>query len=105
MPEDEQLRVAMNAFTRIRYCDKDGIMDLSEKRSPGTQNSNLYPWFDIPNRKTKKIRIVCGHWASLGYQNKNNVCSIDTGCIWGEKLTAVKLGSIKIQPISVKCNQ
>ena len=88
-----RIRVIINAFTRLRYCDATGRMDLREKRQPGKQASHLLPWFQVPKRKTAEQRIIFGHWSTLGAWNDNGVIAIDSGCLWGNKLTAVRLDS------------
>ena len=89
--EPERLRVVVNAFTRLRYCDAEGRMDLEEKGTPGSQPPNLLPWFEVPHRRSRDIRVVFGHWSALGRHQSNNVISLDSGCVWNRALTAVRL--------------
>lgn len=88
----ERLRFITNVLTRMRYCDKSGELDLKLKGAPGKQSKSKYmPWFDVIKRKSKKHRIVFGHWSTLGLVQRNNIYAIDTGCLWGGQLTALRL--------------
>lgn len=87
----DRLRFITNALTRMRFCYADGRMDYSEKGAPGTQPANLFPWFELPNRAAESVRIIFGHWASLGVIKTGNLVGIDTGCVWGRQLTAVRV--------------
>ncbi|MEJ2388631.1 MAG: symmetrical bis(5'-nucleosyl)-tetraphosphatase [Chromatiaceae bacterium] len=100
----ERLRFITNCFTRLRYCDADGNVSLKEKGAPGTQPPNLMPWYLAPGRATREVRIICGHWSTLGYRAEENVWSLDTGCLWGGQLTAIRVHKQRpIEPISVDC--
>jgi bis(5'-nucleosyl)-tetraphosphatase (symmetrical) len=93
----DRLRFITNALTRTRFCYADGRLDFSEKGPPGTQPEDLIPWFELPDRATQSVRIVFGHWASLGLISKQNIVCIDTGCVWGRELTAIRLdGPLRI---------
>jgi bis(5'-nucleosyl)-tetraphosphatase (symmetrical) len=87
----ERLRFAVNCFTRLRFCTIDGALDFAHKGPPGTQPAELIPWFAVPNRKSRNMRIIFGHWSTLGFYEGDNCISIDTGCLWGGKLTALRL--------------
>lgn len=89
--EAEKLRFAVNCFTRLRFCTVDGEMDFHFKGAPGNQPAHLVPWFAVPGRKSLDMRIIFGHWSTLGFYVGHNVYSIDTGCLWGGQLTALKL--------------
>ncbi len=96
----DRLRFIVNCFTRLRYCTTKGKIDFREKGKPGTQPPGLLPWFEIPNRKSQDTRIIFGHWSTLGLWKTDNICAIDTGCLWGGSLTAVQLdGEMKITSI------
>ena len=100
----DRLRFIINCFTRLRYCGADGTLALEEKGAPGTQGTGLYPWFEAPNRASANERIVCGHWSTLGFVNRHNVWSLDTGCLWGGSLTAVRLRREKsLIPMQLPC--
>jgi len=87
----DRLRFITNCLTRMRYCTADGTLDLEENGPPGSQPVGLHPWFELPGRQTAMVRVVFGHWASLGLLQRDNLLGIDTGCVWGGKLTAVRL--------------
>ncbi|MDM8564565.1 symmetrical bis(5'-nucleosyl)-tetraphosphatase [Candidatus Halobeggiatoa sp. HSG11] len=87
----ERLRFISNCLTRLRYCNVDGKLNLKKKDSPifVEQNNEQQPWFTWPNKHN--IQIIFGHWASLGYHADNNVYALDTGCVWGGALTALRI--------------
>ena len=87
----ERLRCIVNALTRIRFCRADGTMEFSSKEGSIAPESGYMPWFDVPDRKTADTPIVFGHWSTLGLLKRPNLLGIDTGCVWGGKLTAVRL--------------
>ncbi|UOF93760.1 MAG: symmetrical bis(5'-nucleosyl)-tetraphosphatase [Bordetella sp.] len=87
----KNIRTIVKALTHIRFCKLNGDMDFSEKNFYQGTLKNLIPWFDIPNRKTDDITILFGHWSSLGLFIRNNIICLDTGCIWGKCLTAMRL--------------
>ncbi len=92
----ERLRFITNCFTRLRYCNTDGQLCLQSKGEPGTQLPGFQPWFEIPDRKNKELRIVFGHWSMLGlyrdsFNQGGSVFALDTGCLWGGLLTAMRL--------------
>jgi bis(5'-nucleosyl)-tetraphosphatase (symmetrical) len=68
-------------------------VDLKLKGAPGNQPEDFLPWFDVPNRASASVRVVCGHWSTLGFVRRKDLLSIDTGCVWGGALTAVDLDS------------
>ncbi|MES2324740.1 MAG: symmetrical bis(5'-nucleosyl)-tetraphosphatase [Pseudomonadota bacterium] len=87
-----RLRCIVNAMTRMRLCTADGVMDFKEKESAtAPAGSNLMPWFDVPGRQSAGTPIVFGHWSALGLLMRPNVLGLDSGCVWGGKLTAVCL--------------
>ena len=87
----ERLRMIVNTFTRLRYCTAEGGMDFHHKGAPGTQPANLLPWFDVAGRKTAGATVIMGHWSSLGLVKRPDLIALDTGCLWGGKLTAIRL--------------
>ena len=88
---DDRLRFTVNALTRMRFCTANGALSFSEKGSPGSQESGLLPWFAAPRRRNADLNIVFGHWASLGYYRAPGVYALDSGCVWGNRLTAIRL--------------
>ncbi|MCS3904308.1 bis(5'-nucleosyl)-tetraphosphatase (symmetrical) [Methylohalomonas lacus] len=91
----ERWRYTVNALTRMRYCHIDGRLALEQKGPPGTQDHSLKPWFEIEQRHSRDLKIVFGHWSTLRlYQDDYstyNVFPLDTGCVWGGALTAMRL--------------
>jgi bis(5'-nucleosyl)-tetraphosphatase (symmetrical) len=100
----ERLRLIVNVFTRLRFCDLSGRADYKHKGAPGSQAPHLVPWFAVPDRLTRGERIVFGHWSLLGLWDKDGVLGLDTGCVWGRRLTAVRLGRDKHEVVSVRCH-
>jgi bis(5'-nucleosyl)-tetraphosphatase (symmetrical) len=87
-----RLRCIVNALTRMRLCEPDGTMDFTHKESDkGPDGSSLVPWFDAPHRKTSDVTVVFGHWSAMGLVLRPNLVGLDSGCVWGGKLTAVCL--------------
>lgn len=88
----ERHRVVVNALTRLRFCSADGVMDLKTKEGLGKAPAGVMPWFDVPGRRTAgDVTVVCGHWSTLGLVMRPDLMALDTGCVWGGKLTAARL--------------
>ncbi|MEW5834603.1 MAG: symmetrical bis(5'-nucleosyl)-tetraphosphatase [Pseudomonadota bacterium] len=87
----ERMRASINTLTRMRYCDIHGRIDFEGKGIPGTQKPGMYPWFEVPGMRRRETRIVCGHWSALGRFAGLGIYAIDTGCVWGGQLTALRL--------------
>ena len=94
-------RLITNILTRARFCKNNGALDLMQKGPPGSQPETLYPWFDLPDRKTAKQLIFFGHWSALGFHQSNNAVCLDSGYLWGGKLTAFKLKKEKVKIIQI----
>lgn len=99
----ERARFISNAFTRLRYCTAAGHLDLHQKGAPGTQPAPLQPWFALPERRNRDLRIVFGHWSTLGVYQGDGVIGLDSGCLWGGALTAVRLDVSPPEFFSVPC--
>ncbi len=87
----ERLRVVINAMTRLRVCDASGAMVLRFKGEPGDASDGWIPWFDVPGRSSADHTILFGHWSALGFLARPNLIGLDSGCVWGRSLTAVRL--------------
>jgi len=86
-----RLRFITNCLTRLRVCHTNGRLKLKYKGPAQALPDDLYPWFRAPNRQSARERIIFGHWSALGYHDADNVLGLDTGCVWGGKLCAVRL--------------
>jgi len=86
-------RFAINAFTRMRFCDAKGRLDFDQKGAPSkkTYRTGLYPWFEIKDRKPLGAKVIFGHWSTLGYIENEEVICLDTGCVWQGKMTAKRI--------------
>lgn len=90
----DRLRVVVNAMTRMRFVHADGTMELrapGAKKPPDQGPADCLPWFAMPGRASAGQAIVCGHWSALGFHAEDDLLAIDTGCLWGGALTAVRL--------------
>jgi bis(5'-nucleosyl)-tetraphosphatase (symmetrical) len=99
----DRLRFITNCFTRLRFVTADGRLDLKYKGTIADAPTGLTPWFQAPERRTRGERIVCGHWSALGFHEGDGVLSIDTGCVWGGSLCAVRLDE-RAPPVLVPCS-
>lgn len=97
----DRARAIINVFTRMRYCTPRGRISFDDKGAPGTQEPGLYPWYAVPGRAERDLRIVCGHWSTLGLFIGHGVHAIDTGAVWGGKLTALQLDSDELRIVQV----
>jgi bis(5'-nucleosyl)-tetraphosphatase (symmetrical) len=102
-----RLRVVVNALTRLRFCTPGGQMEFETKEGAGAAPAGYLPWFDVPQRQSASVTVAFGHWSTLGWLERADLLSLDTGCVWGGHLSAVRLdGSATQQPrdlIQVKC--
>jgi bis(5'-nucleosyl)-tetraphosphatase (symmetrical) len=87
----DRLRVIVNVLTRIRFCAADGHLEFKEKRGHDRAPEGYAPWFAHENRLTRDVTVVCGHWSALGLMLRPNVAMLDSGCVWGGPLTAMRL--------------
>jgi bis(5'-nucleosyl)-tetraphosphatase (symmetrical) len=95
----DRLRVVVNACARLRFCAADGTMDLREKRGPENAPEGLRPWFEHEARASAGITIVCGHWSTLEMKLLPNVLMLDSGCLWGGTLSAVRLEDRRVYQV------
>ena len=87
----ERLRCIVNICTRMRFCTANGRLDFGAKGAPGSQPLGLMPWFQIPARRNADLNIIFGHWAALGYYREPGIYALDSGCVWGQHLTALQI--------------
>ena len=97
----DRLRAIVNAMTRMRFCTTDGAMEFREKGGIDKAPTGYQPWFDVAGRKTSNMTVVCGHWSALGFVQRPDLIALDSGCVWGGRLTAVRLEDR--QPVQVAC--
>ena len=86
-----RLRLIVNVLTRIRFVSADGTLDLKTKEGAAGAPAGMLPWFEAPGRRTRGTRTAFGHWSTLGLVNTPELLGLDTGCVWGGRLTAVRL--------------
>ncbi|HKC43064.1 MAG TPA: symmetrical bis(5'-nucleosyl)-tetraphosphatase, partial [Burkholderiales bacterium] len=99
----DRLRVIVNAMTRMRFCSADGVMEFGVKGELERAPPGYLPWFEVPGRKTRGVPIVCGHWSALGLRLAPDLLALDTACVWGGSLTAVRLEDRRV--FEVPCAQ
>jgi len=87
----DRLRLITNAMTRLRICTEQGEIEFAFKGELHDIPAGFMPWFDVPTRATRTSEVIFGHWSALGLQHRNNVYSLDTGCLWGGQLTAMNI--------------
>lgn len=104
---NERLRVIVNALTRLRFCAPDGAMDFASAESASAAAPGLIPWFDVPGRRSAGTLIAFGHWSTLGLLERSDLLGLDTGCVWGGCLTAVRFGATLAQRelLQVRCKR
>ena len=100
----ERLRFIINVLTRLRLCTADGRVDISIKGPPPPPPSPLRPWFEHPQRASRDVRVIFGHWSALGLVERSGVLGLDSGCVWGGSLTAANLDSDR-PLVSVQCRE
>jgi bis(5'-nucleosyl)-tetraphosphatase (symmetrical) len=104
----DRLRAIVNVCARLRFCTADGRMDFGEKRGPQFAPPGFRPWFAHESRASAGVTVVCGHWSTLDLMLAPNVMMLDSGCLWGGALTAVRLDDGRVfqvpsrQPVSSK---
>jgi bis(5'-nucleosyl)-tetraphosphatase (symmetrical) len=102
----DRLRVIVNALTRLRFCTPQGVMHLKAAGRPDQASPGTLAWFDVPGRRTAGTPVAFGHWSQLGLLLRDDVIALDTGCVWGGCLTALRLGAGgEREVIQVRCEQ
>lgn len=98
-------RYIVSAFTRMRFCYGDHRLDFDQKGAPTDElrEKGLKPWFECQNRKDIDLRIIMGHWSTLGFYEDEHVLALDTGCLWGGQLTAARIDSDEVEIVSIDC--
>jgi len=89
----DRIRTIVNALTRLRFCTPDGVMDFDSTESAAQPPAGLVPWFEAPGRRTENTLIAFGHWSTLGWLERRHLLGLDTGCVWGGCLSAVRFGA------------
>ncbi len=95
----DRLRIAVNAFARLRFCNAEGTMELHEKRGPDRAPEGFRPWFEHEHRASAGVTVVCGHWSTLELKLLPNLLMLDSGCLWGGTLTAVRLPDRRVYQV------
>jgi bis(5'-nucleosyl)-tetraphosphatase (symmetrical) len=95
----DRLRVIVNAMTRLRFCTPDGVMEFQSKGETVNAPPGYLPWFDVPGRKSAGDTVICGHWSALGLRTMPNLLALDSGCVWGGRLTAIRLEDRRVYEV------
>jgi bis(5'-nucleosyl)-tetraphosphatase (symmetrical) len=98
----ERLRFAVNCLTRLRFVDRKGRLLLAHKGAVADAPAGSMPWFRHPERATRSDALVFGHWSALGYLAEPGLRALDTGCVWGGSLTAIRLDR-EMEPVRLPC--
>jgi bis(5'-nucleosyl)-tetraphosphatase (symmetrical) len=101
----DRWRHVINVLTRIRFVDpRDGTLDFKVKEGADAAPPGLVPWFDVPGRASAGQAVAFGHWSTLGLINRPQLLSLDTGCVWGGSLTAVRVDGGRRDVLQVRCD-
>ena len=92
----DRLRLVANVMTRIRYLHRDGGLEFLHKCAPAEAPAELLPWFDVPGRQSAGVKVLFGHWSTLGLLARADVVALDTGCLWGGQLSAIRLEDARL---------
>ena len=101
----DRSRFVINTFTRIRFCSADGELEFATKDGADAAPPGFHPWFDAPGRATAGQPMAFGHWSTLGLVQRPDLLAIDTGCVWGGALTAVRVDGGRRELLQVRCAQ
>jgi bis(5'-nucleosyl)-tetraphosphatase (symmetrical) len=99
----DRLRVVINAMTRMRFCSPDGEMEFHTKGEVAAPPPGYLPWFEVPGRASADHTIVCGHWSALGLRVEPGLLALDSGCLWGRELTALRLEDRAVFQVHCGC--
>ncbi len=99
----DRLRVIVNAMARMRFCKADGTIEFKTKGETDKAPPGFFPWFDAPGRESRDHTIICGHWSALGLKLRPDLLALDSGCVWGGRLSAVRLEDRRL--FQVCCEQ
>ncbi len=100
-----RLRFIVNVLTRIRFCDAKGRLDFKTKDGAAGARSGFTPWFEAPARRTAATPMAFGHWSTLGIINRPDLLALDTGCVWGGRLSAMRVDGGRRELVQVDCEQ
>ena len=100
----ERLRVVVNALTRMRFCTADGVMEFASKEGAGAAPAGFMPWFEVPGRASADVCVAFGHWSTLGHISRPNLLALDTGCIWGGCLSAMRVDGGRRELLQIDCH-
>lgn len=98
-------RCVVNSLTRLRFCSADGTMEFATKDGSDGAPEGFMPWFDVPGRRTQGTPVAFGHWSTLGLINRDDLLALDTGCVWGGRLSAVRIDGATRELIQIDCPQ
>ena len=101
----ERWRFVINTLTRIRFCSPEGKLDFKAKEGADAAPAGYFPWFEAPGRRTAGQPVAFGHWSTLGLINQPQLLALDTGCVWGGALTAVRVDGGRREVVQVRCGQ
>ncbi len=97
----DRWRMIVNAMTRMRFCSAEGVLEFQTKGDAGAAPPGFLPWFDVAGRLTAGEKVVYGHWSALGLRIAPGLIGLDSGCVWGGQLTAIRLGDHEL--FQVEC--
>jgi bis(5'-nucleosyl)-tetraphosphatase (symmetrical) len=98
-----RLRFIINTLTRIRFCSEAGVLDLKTKEGANAVVPGFMPWFDVPQRRTQHQAMAFGHWSALGLVNRPQLLALDSGCVWGGQLSAMRVDGGRRDLVQVPC--
>jgi bis(5'-nucleosyl)-tetraphosphatase (symmetrical) len=96
-------RFIINTLTRIRFCSAEGELDMKTKEGAGAALPGFGPWFNVPQRRTAGQPMAFGHWSTLGLINSPDLLALDTGCVWGGALSAMRVDGGRRELLQVPC--